>query len=235
MSALAGSLKDRQIGLFLITSIAFLSVPDLAHAISDANAQFVETIDGPAIAVFMYLGAKHMFTGVDHLLFLLGVIFFLYRLRDVVLYVSIFTLGHSATLLLGVLSNFGVNPQIVDAIIGISVVFKAFDNLNGFKTLFGFQPNIKIAIFVFGLFHGLGLATKLQEILTSNNGLWTNLLSFNVGVEIGQIAALSLVIGLLTIWRKTNWFQQTSTVMNGGIMCAGFILTTYHLIGYWYT
>ncbi len=232
---MAGSLKDRKFSLLLIAGIIFLSAPALAHAISDANAQFVETIDGPAIIVFMYLGAKHMFTGADHLLFLLGVIFFLYRLRDVVLYVSIFTLGHSATLLLGVLGNFGVNSQIIDAIIGISVIYKAFDNLNGFRTLFGFQPNIKIAIFVFGLFHGLGLATKLQEILTSNNGLWTNLLSFNVGVEIGQIAALSLVIGLLTIWRKTDWFQRTSTIVNGAIMCAGFVLTTYHLIGYWNT
>ena len=232
MSAVTAPVKSGGIVLLLITGLLFVGLPAFTHAISDANAQFVETIDGPAIAVFTYLGAKHMFTGIDHLLFLLGVIFFLYRLRDVVLYVSIFTLGHSITLLAGVIGDFGVNSYIVDAIIGISVVFKAFDNIDGFKSLFGFQPNIKIAIFVFGLFHGLGLATKLQEILHSDNGLWTNLLSFNIGVEIGQIAALSLVIGVLTIWRKTPWFEKTSAIVNGSIMCAGFILTSYHLTGY---
>lgn len=202
------------------------------HAISDSNAQFVENLDGPAVAVFTYLGAKHMFTGVDHLLFLLGVIFFLYRLRDVVLYVSMFTVGHSTTLLLGVIADWQVDAYLVDAIIGISVVYKAFDNLGGFKTLFGFQPNIKAAVLVFGLFHGLGLATKLQAIMVGQEGVITNLVSFNVGVELGQIAALVFVLGALAAWRRSPTFERASVATNGVIMCCGFMLAGYHTVGY---
>ena len=128
-----------------------------------------------------------MVTGYDHLLFLVGVIFFLYRLKDVVQYVSLFTIGHSVTLLAGVLGGIRANPYIIDAIIGFSVVYKAFDNMDGFKRFFGFQPNTRAAVLVFGLFHGFGLATKLQEFSLSPNGLVTNIVSFNVGVEIGQV------------------------------------------------
>src|ERR1700730_3624085 len=116
-------------------------------------------------------GAKHMVTGYDHLLFLVGVIFFLYRLKDVVQYVSLFTIGHSTTLLAGVLGGIHANSYLVDAIIGLSVVYKAFDNVDGFKRVLGFQPNTKVAVLLFGLFHGFGLATKLQEFALSPKGL----------------------------------------------------------------
>ena len=142
----------------------------------------------------MYLGAKHMVTGYDHLLFLVGVIFFLYRLKDVVQYVSLFTIGHSVTLLAGVLGGIRANPYLIDAIIGFSVVYKAFDNMDGFQRFFGFQPNTRVAVLVFGLFHGFGLATKLQEFALSPNGLVANIVSFNVGVEIGQVLALTVVL-----------------------------------------
>src|SRR5262249_54083580 len=141
---------------------------------SAGDAAFVVANQGKAIAAFLYLGAKHMVTGYDHLLFLVGVIFFLYRLKVVFLYVSLFTIGHSTTLLLGVLGGIHANSYIVDAIIGFSVVYKAFDNMDGFKRLFGFQPNTKIAVLLFGLFHGFGLATKLQEFSLSQNGLVAN-------------------------------------------------------------
>ena len=139
----------------------------------------------------MYLGAKHMVTGYDHLLFLVGVIFFLYRLKDVLLYVSLFTIGHSVTLLVGVLGGIHANPYLIDAIIGFSVAYKAFENMDGFRRFFGFQPDTRIAVLVFGLFHGFGLATKLQEFELSPNGLVANIVSFNVGVEIGQGLALT--------------------------------------------
>ena len=159
----------------------------LGHAISEDNASYVEALDGPAIPAFTYLGAKHMVTGIDHLLFLVGVVFFLYRLKDVLLYVSLFTLGHSITLLTGVLAEWKVDAYVVDAIIGLSVVYKAFENMGGFERVFGFTPNTRVAVLVFGLFHGLGLATKVQELALSDNGLVTNLVSFNVGVELGHI------------------------------------------------
>ena len=152
-----------------------------AHDISESDRQAVAQIEGPAPFAFLYLGAKHMVTGIDHILFLIGVVFFLYKLRDVIVYVTMFTIGHSTTLLLGVLLNTGANSYIVDAIIGFSVVYKAFENLGGFRKL-GIAINTKLAVLVFGLFHGLGLATKVQDLGLSEDGLLVNLVSFNVGV-----------------------------------------------------
>src|SRR6266545_7185320 len=175
-------------------SLAVISDVALAHGVTGRDAAFVRSIDGPAVGPFMYLGAKHMVTGYDHLLFLVGVIFFLYRLKDVVQYVSLFTIGHSTTLLVGVLGGVRANPYLIDAIIGFSVVYKAFENMDGFRRFFRFQPNTKIAVFVFGLFHGFGLATKLQDFALAREGLVANIISFNVGVEIGQTLALSAIL-----------------------------------------
>src|ERR1700752_1413649 len=161
-----------------------------AHNVSKRDATFVKSNHGAAIAPFLYLGAKHMVTGYDHLAFLVGVVFFLYKLKDVVAYVSLFTLGHSITLLAGVLGGVHANSYIVDAIIGFSVVYKAFDNMSGFKQFLGVEPNTKAAVLIFGLFHGFGLATKLQELNLAKTGLVTNILSFNVGIELGQVLAL---------------------------------------------
>ena len=206
-----------------------------AHNVSKRDAAFVVANQGRAVAAFLYLGAKHMVTGYDHLLFLVGVIFFLYRLKDVVLYVSLFTIGHSTTLLLGVLGGIHANSYIVDAIIGFSVVYKAFDNMNGFQRLFGVQPNTKIAVLIFGLFHGFGLATKLQEFSLSANGLVTNIVSFNVGVEIGQFLALTAVFIGLSYWRTRAGFLRHAFVTNTLLMMGGFILVGYQLTGYMVT
>ncbi len=204
-----------------------------AHPMDEQNAAFVQAVDGPAIFPFLYLGAKHMVTGYDHLLFLVGVIFFLYKLRDVVLYVSLFTVGHSATLLLGVLADIGANAYIVDAIIGLSVAYKAFDNMGGFQRLFGVRPDPKASVLVFGLFHGFGLATKVQEFTLSEAGLMTNMLSFNVGVEVGQILALSIVLMLFTYWRSRQSFLRHAFVTNAWLMTAGFVLAGYQMLGFW--
>src|SRR5262245_55844705 len=149
--------------LICLLLVIVLPVGTFAHNVSKRDATFVQSNTGAAVAPFLYLGAKHMVTGYDHLLFLVGVIFFLYRLRDVVQYVSLFTIGHSLTLLGGVLGGIHANSYLVDAIIGFSVVYKAFDNMDGFKRFLGFQPNTRLAVLIFGLFHGFGLATKLQE------------------------------------------------------------------------
>ena len=221
------------IGIQLILlSASLFSLAAFGHTIEGGDASFVEAIDGPAIGPFIYLGAKHMVTGYDHLLFLLGVIFFLYRPKHVVQYVTLFAIGHSITLLLGVLANLQVNAYFIDAIIGLSVVYKAFENIDGFKRVFGFQPNTKVAVFVFGLFHGLGLATKLQEFNLSENGLVTNIISFNIGVEIGQILALSAVFLILSVWRTSSSYLRLSFITNtvlmtGGFLLAGFQISTY--------
>ena len=212
--------------------MTLLPAVSYAHGVSAGDAKFVEANKGAAIGPFLYLGAKHMVTGYDHLMFLVGVIFFLYRLRDVVQYVTLFTIGHSITLLAGVLGGFHANPYIIDAIIGLSVVYKAFDNMDGFRRLFGFQPNTKLAVLVFGLFHGFGLATKLQELALTQQGLVANILSFNVGVEIGQACALTAVLIVLSYWRMRPGYIQHAFATNTLLMAGGFILVGYQLAGY---
>ena len=211
---------------------AFAAVAALGHAVSGGDAAFVGAIDGVAVAPFVYLGAKHMVTGYDHLLFLAGVIFFLHRLREVVLYVTLFTAGHSLTLLAGVLGGWRANPWIVDAIIGFSIVYKAFENLDGFRRVFGVAPNPRVAVFVFGLFHGLGLATKLQDLLVSPQGRVANLVSFNAGVELGQFTALALLLAAFAVWRSRRDFPRHAFAANVALMTGGFLLAGYQLGGF---
>jgi hypothetical protein len=203
-----------------------------AHGVSGFDALFLQGITGAAVGPLMYLGAKHMVTGYDHLAFLVGVIFFLYRVRDVVLYVSLFTVGHSLTLLGGVLGGIAANPYIVDAIIGASVVYKALDNMGVFPTVFGISPDPRIAVFGFGLAHGFGLATKLQAFALPANGLVANIVSFNAGVEIGQVVALSSVFALLTLWRARPGYIRHAFATNTMLMGVGFLLIGYQLSGY---
>ncbi len=218
--------------MVLIASILCAPTPLGAHGLSSKDAQYLQLIDGVAIVPLMYLGAKHMVTGYDHLLFLVGVIFFLYRLKDILLYVSLFTVGHSITLLAGALGGIRVNPYLIDAIIGLSIVYKGFENIGGFRRFLGFQPNTRIAVLVFGFFHGFGLATKLQEFALSKNGLATNIVSFNVGVEIGQLLALTAVLIALSFWRTRPGYLKHAYLTNSLLMCAGFVLVGYQLTGY---
>jgi len=217
-----------------LATTLFLVLPAVAsaHGVSGKDAVFLQGLDGRAVIPLMYLGAKHMVTGYDHLLFLFGVIFFLYRLRDVVQYVTLFTIGHSLTLLVGVLGGVRANPYLIDAIIGFSVVYKAFENMDGFRRFFGVQPNTRAAVLVFGLFHGFGLATKLQDFALSQNGLVANIVSFNVGVEIGQALALTGVLIVLTYWRSRRGFLQHAFLTNGVVMTCGMLLVGYQLSGY---
>ena len=218
----------------ITTILLLLAMPGMAnaHGVSGKDAVFLQNIQGAAIGPLMYLGAKHMVTGYDHLAFLVGVIFFLYRLKDIVQYVSLFTIGHSVTLLLGVLGGIRANAYIVDAIIGFSVVYKAFDNLDGFPKFFGFQPNTRAAVQIFGLFHGFGLATKLQDFELSPNGLVANIVSFNVGVEMGQVVALTFVLLALSYWRTRSGFVRHAFLTNAVLMACGFALVGYQVSGY---
>ena len=212
--------------------VAMASAALSAHGVTGKDAVFLEGLEGRAIIPLMYLGAKHMVTGYDHLLFLVGVIFFLYRLKDVLLYVSLFTIGHSVTLLGGVLGGIHANAYIIDAIIGFSVVYKAFENMDGFRRVFGFQPNTRAAVLVFGLFHGFGLATKLQEFALASKGLVANIISFNIGVELGQGLALTFILIALTFWRTRSGFLRHAFATNAIVMACGFMLVGYQLSGY---
>lgn len=214
------------LGLVLAGSAVF------AHGVDDQTRAFLLDNEGSAFVPFLYIGAKHMITGYDHLLFLVGVIFFLYRVRDILIYVSFFTIGHSLTLLFGVLSQVSIDAYLIDAIIGFSIVYKGFDNLGGFKKVFGFEPNTKAAVLIFGLFHGFGLASKLQEFQLGQDGLLTNLIGFNVGVELGQFLALSLVLIVVSTWRRFPSFKKFATLTNTLLMTAGVVLIGYQLTGY---
>ncbi|MGN6096581.1 MAG: HupE/UreJ family protein [Bosea sp. (in: a-proteobacteria)] len=204
----------------------------LAHAVAEGDKGYIQEITGVNIIPFVYLGAKHMVTGYDHILFLFGVIFFLYRLKHIAIYVSLFAIGHSTTMLLGVYFNVGINSYIIDAIIGLSVVYKALDNMGAFQRWLGFQPNTKAATLIFGLFHGFGLSTKILEYNISPDGLVPNLLAFNVGVEIGQLTALAMILIAMGFWRRTNSFWRHAYAANTVMLAAGFVLIGYQLTGY---
>ncbi|NVJ97284.1 MAG: HupE/UreJ family protein [Alphaproteobacteria bacterium] len=209
-----------------------LSSAALAHGVDEGTKQFLLQNSGLQVIAFMYIGAKHMVTGYDHLLFLVGVIFFLYKSKDVLLYVTLFTIGHSLTLMTGVLNDISVNPYLIDAIIGISVVYKGFDNLGGFERTVGMRPDTRIMVLIFGLFHGFGLATKLQDFPLDEENLFGNMLSFNVGVELGQLSALMIILLLLAFWRRHESFSRFATITNFMLMSAGMMLIGYQLTGY---
>ena len=221
--------------ILLLLSLAGLPAEALAHGVTAGDKGYIQEVSGVLLLPFAYLGAKHMVTGYDHLLFLLGVIFFLYRLKDIGVYVTLFALGHSTTLLLGVLTKVSVNAYLIDAIIGLSVVYKALDNLGAFQRWFGVQPNTKAATLVFGLFHGFGLATKILDYEMSPDGMIANLIAFNVGVEIGQLLGLSAILISMSYWRRSASFGRHAYTANVVIMSAGFLLMGYQLAGYFLT
>lgn len=214
-------------------SMLFLaSAAALAHGVAQGDQGYIEQTSGPQVGAFLYLGAKHMVTGYDHLLFLFGVIFFLYRMKHVATYVTLFAIGHSTTLLAGVLMGTNVSSYLVDAIIGLSVVYKALDNMGAYQRWFGVQPNTKAAVLIFGFFHGFGLATKLQQFSLSPDGLLINLIAFNIGVEIGQLLALGAILIGMSYWRWTKSFSRHAFTANAILMTAGFVLFGYQLAGY---
>lgn len=218
------------LAMFLATLL--MAGAALAHNVTEGDAGYVQEVTGFRPFAFIYLGAKHMMTGYDHLLFLAGVIFFLYRSKDIATYVSIFAIGHSITMIAGVWWSISINAYIIDAIIAFSVVYKALDNLGAFRLWFGVQPNTKVATLVFGLLHGFGLATKIQDYDISPDGLLGNLIAFNVGVELGQLLALALILMAMTQWRARPAFARQAYAANVLMMVAGFALMGLQITGY---
>lgn len=231
------SLSGRAPALLLglaATLIAVLGIaPEaMAHGVTAGDKGFIQESSGILTMPFLYLGAKHMVTGYDHLLFLTGVIFFLYRFRDVALYVSLFAAGHTVTLLLGTLMEISVSAYLIDAIIGLSIVYKALDNMGAYQRWFGYQPDTRAATMIFGLFHGFGLATKVLDYGMSSDGMVPNLIAFNVGVELGQLMALSVILIAMGFWRRTESFMRQAYTAQVLLMTAGFLLAGYQITGY---
>lgn len=229
------SIRFRRLSLAVSASVfvcLLFSAVAQAHGVADGDKGYIQEISGLHLLPFTYLGAKHMVTGYDHLLFLAGVIFFLYRLKDIAIYVSLFAVGHSLTMLYGVYAGVNVNAYAIDAIIGLSVVYKALDNLGAYQKWFGVQPDTKVATLVFGLFHGTGLATKILEYQIAEDGLLANLIAFNVGVEIGQLLALAVILIVMGYWRRSPSFMRQATVANIIMIVLGVILTGQQIAGY---
>lgn len=228
------ALPARRLALWLALALLALAWADsaLAHAVTLGDKGYIQEVTGVHIIPFLYLGAKHMVTGYDHILFLFGVIFFLYGMKEIGLYVSLFAIGHSTTMLAGVWFGFGINSYIIDAIIGFSVVYKALDNLGAFRTWFGVQPDTRAATLIFGFLHGFGLASKIIDYDISPDGLLANLIAFNVGVEIGQLTALAAILVVMNRWRATPSFAQQAYAANVLMMGAGFALTGFQIAGY---
>lgn len=226
----SGKLAAFCLALFVAT--AFWADMALAHAVTLGDKGYIQEITGVHIIPFLYLGAKHMVTGYDHLLFLAGVIFFLYGMKEIGIYVTLFAVGHSMTMLAGVWFDFGINSYIIDAIIGFSVAYKALDNLGAFRAWFGVQPDTRVATLIFGFLHGFGLASKIIDYDISPDGLLANLIAFNVGVEIGQLIALAAILVVMTRWRATPSFARQAYAVNVLMMTAGFALMGFQIAGY---
>lgn len=222
--------------LFLSFFTLFSSANSFAHGISEEARQSM--IEGGYLQ-YIWLGAEHMVTGYDHLLFLFGVIFFLTGFKDIVKFISIFTLGHSITLIFATFLGITANYWLIDAVIAISVCYKGFDNNGGFQNYLGMKktPNLLMMVFIFGLIHGFGLSTRLQQLPLGEKGtgMLFRIVSFNVGVEFGQILALAVMLILLSSLRKLDFFKRFSKVANDGLILAGFMLLLMQLHGYLHT
>lgn len=217
---------------FLFVNL-LLTLTASAHGISDADKQGI--LEGGNLE-YLKLGATHMLSGYDHLLFLFGVIFFLTKFKDIVKFITAFTLGHCITLVFATLLHIQANFYLIDAVIALTVCYKAFDNLDGFRKYIGIQsPNLLTAVFLFGLIHGFGLSTRLQQLPLGQEGLVLRILSFNVGVEVGQIIALAVMGLLLAQWRTRPSFRQFSKAANVLLMAAGLLLLLMQLHGYQHT
>jgi hypothetical protein len=211
----------------------FIATPVFAHGMSEADKQKI--LDA-GYWEYIELGTTHMLTGYDHLLFLFAVIFFLTKFKDIIKLITAFTIGHSITLVFATIYEIQANYFLVDAVIALTVCYKGFDNLNGFKKYLSMKaPNLFWMVFIFGLIHGFGLSTRLQQLPLGDEGIILRILSFNVGVEVGQIIALSVMLFLLSGWRKTNSFKHFKNVSNVGIIFAGFMLLLMQLHGFQHT
>ena len=216
-------MRVRVIG-FILFFIPFLA---LAHGVSGGDRELLE--NGGLLA-YIWVGAKHMLTGYDHLLFLVGVIFFLKEFKEIVKFITTFTVGHSITLITATYLQFSVNEYFIDAIIGLSVFYKGFENLGLFQKVLKINPpHLLNMVFLFGLIHGLGLSARLQSFTVAQEGILLKILSFNLGVELGQVVALIPIVYLINIWRKRSTFEPFFKATNTYLILAGIALTTYQL------
>lgn len=215
--------------IFLIAFILFSSISTFAHGVSSADQAI---LDSGSLWSYIYVGAKHMLTGYDHLLFIAGVVFYLQSFKDVIKFISVFTIGHCITLTGASYLGVTANEHLVDATIALSVFYKGFENLGGFEKLKIENPNLLLMVFIFGLIHGFGLATKLQSFNTGTEQFLSKILSFNLGVEVGQILALIPIVFVITQWKKKSSYNAFYKAVNTYLILVGIGLFIYQLYNY---
>ena len=204
-------------------------LPAIAQAHGMSKSERTALLEGRNLT-FVWMGATHMHTGYDHLLFLFGVVFFLSKFREIVIIVTAFTIDHGITLRVATLAEFTFNKRLIEAVIAISVAYIGFSNLGGIEKHLGFRrPNLLAMVFGFGLFHGLGLSTRLQKLKLPEEGLIERIVSFNVGIELGQVAALLAMFAALAFWRARKLFKALSRIANFGLVGAKALLLVVHL------
>ena len=224
----------KNFSLFL-TALFLFSSPVFAHGISAADKQAM--IDGGYLK-YIWLGATHMVTGYDHLLFLFGVIFFLTTIKQITKFITVFTVGHSITLIFATFLQINANYFLIDAVIALSVCYKGFDNVNGYERFLKTKsPNLLYMVLIFGFIHGFGLSTRLQQLPLGEDSMSIlfRIISFNIGVELGQITALVGMLLLVNLWRKNKTFKQFDIISNNGLIVVGFLLFLFQLHGYLHT
>ena len=214
-----------------LTTALLLALPLLlsAHGVSSTDQ---ETLSNGGLLAYVLVGAKHMVTGYDHLLFLAGVIFFLRGFKDILRFITVFTIGHSITLIGATYLGIKADEHLIDAVIALSVLYKGFENLGGFERLKVKSPNLLLMVFIFGLIHGFGLSTRLQSFDTGPDSFLAKIVCFNVGVELGQIAALIPIVLLITRWRKLRSYDAFYRSVNTYLVIAGIGLFFYQMYGY---
>jgi len=215
-----------------LTTLIFILLPllMLAHGVSQSDQ---EILTNGGLLAYILVGAKHMVTGYDHLLFLVGVIFYLSNFKDIVKFVTVFTIGHSITLISATLLGIKANEHLIDAVIALSVLYKGFENLGGFQKILNTKsPNLLWMVFIFGLIHGFGLSTRLQSFDIGNEQILAKIVSFNVGVELGQIAALIPIVFIISRWKAFKSYDTFYKVVNWFLVAAGIGLFIFQMYGY---
>lgn len=213
-------------------TLCFILLPVLmyAHGVSAADQ---EILTNGGLLAYILVGAKHMVTGYDHLLFLTGVIFYLNNFRDIVKFITVFTIGHSITLISATLLGIQANEHLIDAVIALSVLYKGFENLSGFQKFFKVDsPNLLFMVFIFGLIHGFGLSTRLQSFDLGSGQIFAKIVSFNVGVEFGQILALIPIVFIISRWKKFKSYQTFYKTANWFLVLAGIGLFVFQMYMY---
>ncbi|MCI5083318.1 MAG: HupE/UreJ family protein [Saprospiraceae bacterium] len=212
------------------TILIFCPLLLLAHGVSEADQ---ETLSDGGLLAYIFVGAKHMVTGYDHLLFLTGVIFYLSGFKDIVRFITAFTIGHSITLIFATYWGIKADEHLIDAVIALSVLYKGFENLGGFEKLFKVaSPNLLMMVFIFGLIHGFGLSTRLQSFDLGGGQFLAKIVCFNIGVELGQILALIPIVFIITRWKAWKSYDSFYKAVNYYLIVAGIFLFLFQMYHY---